>query len=63
MKKLSLLVITILTFYSCNQSTENKQTMIKKENTKSEYTQLVRENGATFHINFSTGDFDKTACW
>lgn len=25
MKKLSLLVITILTFYSCNQSTENKQ--------------------------------------
>lgn len=59
MKKLSLLVITILTFYSCNQSKENKQTMIKKENTKSEYTQLVRENGAAFHINFSAGDFDK----
>lgn len=32
---------------------------MKKENTKSEYTQLVRENGAAFHINFSAGDFDK----
>ncbi|KAA5536970.1 hypothetical protein F0919_04675 [Taibaiella lutea] len=32
---------------------------METQNTTSDYTNLVRENGAAFHINFSAGDFDK----
>lgn len=57
MKKIILIICTAITIVSCSQSKEKSQNM-ETQNTK-EYTDLVRKNGASFHKNFSKGEFDK----
>lgn len=58
MKKFFALIIAAIMFNGCKQANKNQTTM-DNQSTKSDYTQLVRENGAAFHKNFSAGDFDK----
>lgn len=57
MKKLLFLLSTVLILGSCKQN--NQDLSATTEKTDSAYTNLVRKNGAQFHINFSAGKFDE----